>query len=458
MSAGRVRSFALLACTMIAALTVSLTVSTAAQSASKRTVVIKNAKTKKTRTVPQCGKAHVAVLRNNATIRADRVAKAKRHSKARRKALRASYLAQALRKAGCSARSKTQKTPAKTTPGSAGSKSTTSRPTSPSSGRSGTGGGTTPTVPGVTPSPQTSQSWWTGIQGGANDWDARVGAKLGARIVRVEFAIGTPVASMREFVADYADRGIRILPLAGFHGRLPSVGEAQSLAAWTAEFGPGGSFWASRPAQAHLAIRHIEFGNETSMSYQGTQKRGGEYAQRVRDAHAAIQSSGNPQVGLLVQADNANQSDNWVAQMYAAVPNVHDYAAGWTVHPYGPRAKWQNRIDDVVAETARYGAPSSIPIDITEWGLSTDNGRCLDDNYGWNRCMTYDEAAAALSGSVADMRARYGGRIRHFLVYNGRDLRANGQTGDREHYFGLTTIGEEDKGSFTSAARALMAM
>lgn len=436
MSAGRVRSFVLLACTMVAAVIATFAVAAPAQAAKKRSVA-------------KCSTTHVAQLKATATRKANRVSKAKRHSKARRKALRASLIAQSLKQAGCSAR--TQK---KVTPGSAGAKSTTSRPAQNTGRTAAPTPGTTPTV---SPTPKTSQSWWTGIQGGANDWDARVGAKLGAKIVRVEFAIGTPVASMREYVADYADRGIRILPLAGFHGRIPSVGEAQNVANWAKEFGPGGSFWASRPAQAALAITHIEFGNETSFAYQGTQLSGGDYARRVRDAHAAIQAAGAP-VGLLVQGDNANQSDNWVAQMYAAVPNVHEYAAGWTVHPYGPRSKWQDRIDEVISATGSRGAPSSIPVDITEWGLSTDNGRCLDDNYGWNRCMTYDEAAAALSGTVADMQARYGGRIRHFLVYNGRDLRANGQTGDREHYFGLTTLNEQDKGAFTAAARTLMAM
>lgn len=438
MSAGRVRSFTLLACTMLAAVIAMFAVAAPAQAAKKRSVA-------------KCSTAHVAQLKATATRKANRVSKTKRHSKARRKALRASLIAQSLKQAGCSARTTTKVTKT-VTPGSAGAKSTTSRPTT---GRTGT----TPspsTTPTVSPTPPTTQSWWTGIQGGANDWDARVGAKLGAKVVRVEFAIGTPVASMRAYVADYADRGIRILPLAGFHGRLPSVGEAQNVANWAKEFGPGGSFWASRPAQAALAITHIEFGNETSFAYQGTQQSGGEYARRVRDAHAAIQAAGSP-VGLLVQADNANQSDNWVAQMYAAVPNIHAYAAGWTVHPYGPRSKWQNRIDDVINETASRGAPSTIPVDITEWGLSTDNGRCLDDNYGWNRCMSYAEAADALTVTVADMRARYGGRIRHFLLYNGRDLRTNGQTGDREHYFGLTTLEEQDKGALTAAARTLLA-
>jgi hypothetical protein len=448
MSAGRVRSFALLVMTMMAAVIATLAFTTPAQAAKKRTVA-------------KCGTLHVAKLKADATRRANRRTSSRtRRSAARRKALRASYLAQSLRRAGCSARTvknaapkRTTTTTTTTTAGKVPSRTGSSRP---KTGQPTTRQEQTDSIT-VTPSAVTSQSWWTGMQGGANSWDARVGAKLGAKVVRVEFEIDTTIAAMRDHVADYADRGIRILPLAGFHGRLPSAAEAQNIAAWTSEFGPGGSFWASRPAQAHLAIRHIEFGNETSFSYQGTQKRGGEYAQRVRDAFQAIQAAGNPEVGLLVQADNANQSDNWIAQMYAAVPNIHAYAAGWTVHPYGPRSRWQDRIDEVVTETARRGAPSTMSIDITEWGLSTDNGRCLDDNYGWNKCMTYGEAAYALTGSIDEMRARYGGRIRHFLIYNGRDLRSAGQTSDREHYFGLTTLGEQDKGAFTAAAREVLA-
>lgn len=484
MSVGRVRSFALLVIAMIAAVTVTTAVpaqAAAAQStrsakkAETTKKTSKRAKSKRSRSLKTCSTRKVRKIKTAAAKKAKRISKRRRHSTSRRKAYRASYVKRSLRKAGCRTTAKKRETTSKkkttTSPTSAGGKSTTNRPvsytppaTSSNSGRSGSGSGTTApstggtTSPSVAPSPQTSQSWWTGIQGGANDWDARVGANLGARVVRVEFSIGTPVSAMRAYVADYADRGVRILPLAGFHGRIPSVSEAQSLAAWTKEFGPGGSFWASRPSQAGLAITHIEFGNETSFAYQGTQQRGGDYARRVRDAYNAIQSSGNPRVGLLVQADNANQSDDWVGQMYAAVSNVHAYAAGWTVHPYGPRSRWQNRIDDVIADTAKHGAPSTIPVDITEWGLSTDNGRCLDDNYGWDRCMSYGEAASALTGSVAEMRARYGGRIRHFLVYNGRDLRDSGQTGDREHYFGLTKTNEQDKGAFTAAARELMAI
>lgn len=438
MPAVRVRSFTLLALTIFTTLIASLAIGAPAQAAAKKAK-------------PKCTPAQVAKLKAAADRRARKITR----SAARRKATRASLLAAALKRSGCSARkvvtvttkttttTTTTSSAPKTTPGAA-NKTSPSAPTKTAD--------QAPSAPA--PTPTTSQSWWTGMQGGANAWDARVGQKLGAKIVRVEFEIGTPVSSMRSFIADYADRGIRVLPLAGFWGRIPSQSEARSLAAWAREFGPGGSFWASRPAQASLAIRQIEFGNETSFAYQGTQKRGGEYAQRVRDAAEALAGT---QVGLLVQADNANQSDNWIGQMFSAVPNLADYVAGWTVHPYGPKSKWQNRIDEVLTRTAGYGAPSSIPVDITEWGLSTDNGRCLNDNYGWDKCMTYQQAGDALTSTVADMKARYGGRIRHFLIYNGRDLRGAGTSSDRENYFGLTTLDEQDKGGFTAAAKAVLA-
>ena len=43
--------------------------------------------------------------------------------------------------------------------------------------------------------------------------------------------------------------------------------------------------------------------------------------------------------------------------------------------PVWPRMA--SKATNPVHETAAQGAPSSIPIDITEWGLATDNGYCL---------------------------------------------------------------------------------
>ena len=87
--------------------------------------------------------------------------------------------------------------------------------------------------------------------------------KLGARVVRVEFDIGTPAASLRPTVAALTRRGARPLLLAGFHGRMPTEAEARNVGSWAAEFGPGGSYWAKH-RRHRLPVRLIEFGNETS--------------------------------------------------------------------------------------------------------------------------------------------------------------------------------------------------
>ena len=211
----------------------------------------------------------------------------------------------------------------------------------------------------------------------------------------MEFEIGDSPASMAPDVAAAADKGMEVLLLAGFDSRIPSVSEAQNLGAWARTFGPGGTFWATRSDKA-LASRFIEFGNETSYSYQGTNNRGGEYALRFKDAYNAIQAA-NPRLGLLAQADDANCGcDNWVSGMAGTVPDLGNMVAGWTVHPYGPVSRWKPRIDELISQTAAQGWSSAIPIDITEYGMATDNGANLSDNYDWPTNQTYQQAGDAV--------------------------------------------------------------
>ena len=206
-----------------------------------------------------------------------------------------------------------------------------------------------------------------------------------------------------------ASEGVEVILLAGFEGRIPSTQEAQSLGAWAKRFGPGGTFWAGRSDGAY-AVRYIEFGNETSYRNQGTFEDGGDYARRAQDAIAAVKAA-NPRVGVLVQADDANINPSpWVKDMFAAVPNLGNLAAGWTVHPYGPQPRWEPRISRLISQTAAAGSPP-LPIFVTEWGISTDNGRSLDDNYEWPTDMTYADAGAAVTREVADMNARFPGRL-----------------------------------------------
>ena len=275
------------------------------------------------------------------------------------------------------------------------------------------------------------------------------------KLIRMEFEIGDSPASMAPDVAAAADKGMEVLLLAGFDSRIPSVSEAQNLGAWARTFGPGGTFWATRSDKA-LASRFIEFGNETSYSYQGTNNRGGEYALRFKDAYNAIQAA-NPRLGLLAQADDANCGcDNWVSGMAGTVPNLGNMVAGWTVHPYGPVSRWKPRIDELISQTAAQGWSSGIPIDITEYGMATDNGADLGNNYDWPTNQTYQQAGDAVTLTVNQMLAYapLASRLRLFTYFQGHDQQASG-TGQREHYFGVMKSDGSAKGGLTAAVIAV---
>jgi hypothetical protein len=295
---------------------------------------------------------------------------------------------------------------------------------------------------------------------------AQAARQLGADIVRLEFAVGAPASALRGSVAAIAGQGAQPLLLAGFHARMPTEAEARNLAGWAAEFGPGGSFWNGRP-DGHLAVRQIEFGNETSYSHQygdtwsdqSYKDRGKLYATRFAQAHAAIAATSRP-VGLLAQADDGGTgSAAWVDSMFDAVPNLAQLVDGWTVHPYGPRNIWEPKLNRLIAQTAANGAPGTIPIDITEWGLSSNNGVALTDNYGWPVNQTYAQAAAALDSTVSEMRAdpEIGPRLRLFMLYTSYDANASLGPNNRERFFGALTDTLADKGAYSAEARELFA-
>jgi hypothetical protein len=305
-----------------------------------------------------------------------------------------------------------------------------------------------------------------GIVGGRDRvLQPRWASRLGAKAVRVEFSIDESPRQMAPVIGAYARVGVRVLPLAGFEGRIPSQAEAEHLAGWAAAFGSDGSFWRTHPG-GNAAIHDIEFGNETSYGYQfgGCGPGCPEYMARARayalafaTAQRAIASSlGNQRVGLLAQADYGGDGDEWVNGMFDAVPDLAKRVAGWTVHPYGPRSRWQESLDSLVSQTSARGAPANIPIYITELGISSDNGPCLTENYGWNPCMTYVQAGQALSSTVNAIRERYGPRIRSIFVYQLADQRAPDYGNNREDYFGVLRQNGVPKGAFTAAIRALL--
>jgi hypothetical protein len=275
--------------------------------------------------------------------------------------------------------------------------------------------------------------------------------------VRIEFPIRTVPAEMEAVIGGYAAMGIRVLPQAGFRGTLPTLAQVVKLAAWAQAFGPGGTFWATHPG-GQQAIQAIEFGNETSYGYQygdgngspSYRERAENYARRFKEAAQAITATGI-HVGLLAQEDD--RSGNWINAMYAAVPDLGKYVSGWTIHPYH---HWRTRMEALLAQTAAHG-DTKIPVDVTEWGLPSDHGRCLEPNEEFNPCMPYSEAASILRTTVTEMRRMMGSRLGMFMLYQIRDQGLSGVGTNDEMFYGALQHELLPKGEYTAAVKALLA-
>lgn len=307
------------------------------------------------------------------------------------------------------------------------------------------------------PAPSPSGVFSPGLVSGSETLDYECTGQLGAKIVRLEWDISTPEAQMVAIIEAYAKLGVRVAPLAGFEGRIPTQAEVQNLAMWAKAYGPGGSFWANR-TDGHLAVQTIEFGNETSYGYQyndgyqdaSYKERARVYAERAKEASDALAGTS---VGLLVQAsDGGSGSSVWVDEMFAAVPDLPKYASGWTVHPYA--SPWgTSMLGRMVTDLAKYGE-TTLPVDITEFGFATDNGRTLSD--GSSR--TYQQAAEQLKAQLPELKAAAKAHpIRLMMLYQVRDQKPTGFTTSREAYFGALQHEGQGKGQFTEAAKAFLA-
>jgi len=311
-------------------------------------------------------------------------------------------------------------------------------------------------APSPTPTPTPSGFQMGLVAGSAATYELSFLQSMGARTARLVWPIGTPASNLATAMDAYARAGIRPILLATFYGRNATTVEAQSLATWAAAYGPGGTFWVGKNYPADTGVKEIEFGNETSYSYQFSDNslstyaaRAQTYAQRAKDAAVAIKAA-NPNVGLLAIGDNAVNQDAWVVNMFKAVPDLGNYVDGWTIHPYGPN--WATRIDSTVNSTKTAGS-RDLPIWVTEWGLSTDNGRCLSDNYGFDPCMTYDAAASTLHSVLSGMESRYGSRLGAFFLYQAHDQYATGTQTGREAYFGSEQSNGAPKGAYTTEVK-----
>lgn len=291
---------------------------------------------------------------------------------------------------------------------------------------------------------------------------------------------GTSQTEMDAVVAGASARGVKVLWLAGFSGFIPTTAQSQILAKWADRYGPGGVYWQSHSGGAYASTQ-IEFGNETSYGYQygsgpwtDLATRAAAYAQRAKDAANAIALTGR-NVDLIVQADNGGSGTNtWVNGLHTGVSNLDTYIGGWTVHPYGNQSMWQDKIDKVISQTNAVGWSNTVPIDVTEYGISSDDGNtlygscssghdgCSPQGGGQSATETYAQASSDLTAETNGMRSLYSTRLRDFMVYSIHDLtthnnkRCNSNTQScREDFFGGTTYTAGDKGGYTAAVRAL---
>ena len=318
-------------------------------------------------------------------------------------------------------------------------------------------------APPSAPAPPAAPGFTVGtVSGPSPVWESNLMPSLHPRMVRFETSIDTPASRLAQYVSGMAAKGTEVIIMASFYGRIPSTSEAQNLGSWAKAFGPGGTLWKGRSDSAY-ATRYIEFGNETNQSYQfgcgpgcsGYKSRAQQYATRAKEAAQAI-AAANPNTKLLAIGEDGNcHCSDWVDGMFSAVPDLNKWIGGWTLHPYGPKRRYGPLFDQIMKDTAKHG-DTTLPFFATEYGISTDNGRCVNKNYEWPLCLTYAQAAANLTAAVNDMHASYP-RLRALMIYNQRDQANSGSTTSYEGYFGAMQKSGAPKGAYTSAVQQLLA-
>jgi hypothetical protein len=284
-----------------------------------------------------------------------------------------------------------------------------------------------------------------GINGGPDGtYDVPGVTSLGAKLVRLDIPFQhVNESAVAQEAAQYVAKGVTPLMLYDFHGTMPTAAQVQGIAALARI--PG--------------VKTVEFGNETSYGYQyGDGASSSSYKERARTyAHRFVEAAKalTPyHVELLAQAsDGGSGSPVWVNEMFAAEPDLLSYVGGWTIHPYGPNGAAE--MSRMIADLAQHG-DTTLPIDITEWGVASDNGRALSENYGFPVNLTYAKAGNLLSEWAAKYRAQCDGRLRDFVVYQLRDQQKTGASKSREAYFGALEHEDQRKGGYTEAVEALM--
>jgi hypothetical protein len=286
--------------------------------------------------------------------------------------------------------------------------------------------------------------------GQGDDYDAahRQAENLGGTVLREDFdAYTTPGETYDVFWRSAAEHGQMILPIIDAPGPIPtSTGTVAAVTAqFAARYGPGGDFWAANPdLDPALATPAIEIWNEPYLApNHGGTYQPADYAALMRDAYDAGKAA-NPAVQFLMPVDlyavtdAENDTANWIADLFDAVPDLADHYDGLSVHPYteatldptscSRTAQFCLRRLDAIKRVLDARPGATKPFWITEDGSAT----CPAGTSAG--CVTEAQQAARLQADIDTVETSMP-YVVAFIAYNLRTLETD--PADKEGWFGL---------------------
>lgn len=211
------------------------------------------------------------------------------------------------------------------------------------------------------------------------------------------------------------------------------------------------------PKIATLAgIKLIELDNEGDYQYKNGEPTSAKYHAAARalalEAKRVAQILAAYGIGLIIPADDGGTgSSAWVDEMFAAVPDLAKYVAGWSAHLYsnaknakGTDSYGRPKLERMLVQLAKH-LETSLPIYCTEWGFASVNGEKLSSE----ETFTYLELAEYAPKHLAQLVAAGKGRLAQVMVYQSEDQKAHGNGTNREYYFGVEEAGGKAKGAYT---------
>ncbi len=227
---------------------------------------------------------------------------------------------------------------------------------------------------------------------------------------------------------------------------------ARYAAAVVSRYGPGGSFWVSRPDLNPRPLTAVEIWNEPwGHWFWKPNPSPSAYAALARAAAIAIRAA-NPKVKILIAGDllqvrTDGRIVDWLKSQRAADPGLAGLADAYSVHPYPhPRTlgPWDDRADprwDFQRVKLTHELDPSLPIWITEVGWSTAS---TDDS------VNEATQAAYTRGVLERSLKNWGSYIERVFLYSfDRD---GGRRSDREQYYGM----RREDGTFKSSWSAVV--